>query len=118
MNLSINLETESMAFDSDLKTESMVIEVDFEAENMVVDVDFEAESMTIESDFGEVYRLTEYVGGELYQGEYEIVPTVEGQTLETKDRVLIENIKILEIPFYNVSNTAGGSTVYIAKELD
>lgn len=53
-----------------------------------------------------------------YEGSYEVVPTVTAQQLETKQKFLVDDIVIREIPFFNVSNTAGGNTVYIGKEVD
>ena len=67
--------------------------------------------------FGEVQKVIEYVGGKPYEGDYVITPKVEAQTLPTKEKVLIEDMTVKSIPFFNVSNTSGGSTVYIAKEI-
>lgn len=55
---------------------------------------------------------------EEYDGTYEVVPTLEGQVLETKDKVLKNNVTVTSIPIFETSNTAGGTTVYIAKEID
>lgn len=52
-----------------------------------------------------------------YEGEYEITPTVDAQTMPTKDRLMEDDVTIKSIPFFEVSNTSGGSTVYIAKEI-
>ena len=53
-----------------------------------------------------------------YDGPYEVTPQVEGQTLPTKNRRMTEDVTVRDIPVYRVSNPAGGSTVYIAKEVD
>ena len=45
-----------------------------------------------------------------YTGEYEITPKTTAQTLPTADKRLTEDITVLEIPFYEVSNAAGGNT--------
>lgn len=66
---------------------------------------------------GEIQKVVEYVGGDLYEGDYEVTPKVTGQTMATKDKVLTEDVKIKAIPFFNVSNTSGGNTVYIANEV-
>ena len=50
---------------------------------------------------------------ERYNGEYEVTPKFEEQTLETKDKIMSENVTIHKIPRYDVSNEAGGKTVYI-----
>lgn len=53
----------------------------------------------------------------LYEGDYEVTPKVREQTLPTADRLLLEDVRIKEIPYFDVSNSSGGSTVYIAREL-
>jgi hypothetical protein len=52
-----------------------------------------------------------------YQGEYNVTPKIVEQTLPTKEKLLLEDMTIKAIPFFNVSNTSGGSTVYIGKEV-
>lgn len=42
-----------------------------------------------------------------YKGEYEITPTIEDQTLPTKNRSLREDIVVKKIPTYEVSNEYG-----------
>ena len=53
-----------------------------------------------------------------YEGDYEITPTVDGQMLKTKQRYMTDDVTILAIPFYEVGNTSGGNTVYIANEIE
>lgn len=53
----------------------------------------------------------------VYEGEYEVTPAVQAQTLSTAGKLLQNNVKINEIPFAEVSNTSGGTTVTIGKEV-
>lgn len=53
----------------------------------------------------------------VYAGEYEITPTVDGRTLQTAQQLMQEDVTINPIPYYEVSNTSGGTTVYIGKEI-
>lgn len=53
-----------------------------------------------------------------YSGEYEVTPEVEQQVLNTAQKFLEADVTIKEIPYSETSNTAGGSTVYIGKELE
>lgn len=55
---------------------------------------------------------------EQYEGEYEVTPLVTHQTLPTKKKVMKDNLTIKEIPFFDVSNNAGGTTVYIGEEIE
>lgn len=52
-----------------------------------------------------------------YEGPYEVTPQVEAQTLETAGKIMKNDVAVKAIPIYEVSNTSGGSTVYIAKDL-
>lgn len=51
-----------------------------------------------------------------YNGEYEVTPKFEEQTFETKDKIMSDNLTVRKIPRYDVENTSGGTTVYIATE--
>lgn len=53
----------------------------------------------------------------LYEGEYEVTPKVEEQTLPTAMTLLKEDVTIKSIPYFDVSNNSGGSTVYIGSEV-
>lgn len=55
--------------------------------------------------------------GEIYNGSYEITPTVDGLTVETKDKYMQKNVDIRPIQFFSVTNTSGGNTVYIGSEV-
>ena len=79
-----------------------------------LDISVETNSMTIE------IGIDEGSGGKLptYDGEYVVTPKafVE-QTLETKNKSLVEDVTVLEIPYSEVTNPEGGKTVNIAYEL-
>lgn len=75
---------------------------------------------------GAVHDTSDKLSGELsicdiyaqYDGQYEVTPSVyEQQELETANKVLKENIKVLEVPFYATSNDANGVTAYIGKDV-
>lgn len=52
--------------------------------------------------------------GKAYEGPYEVVPQLyENISLPTKGTMPEENITILKIPQYEVSNEAGGSTLIL-----
>lgn len=57
-------------------------------------------------------------GQEPYTGNYTVIPKANGETvLPTKNKQLVHDIRVQKIPYYDVTNAAGGSTVYIAKEI-
>ncbi len=52
-----------------------------------------------------------------YDGLYTVVPSEFEQTLNTKYRVMSDNVTVRSIPTYRVANAAGGDTFTIG-ELD
>ena len=62
-------------------------------------------------------RLNITTGYDTYQGPYEVAPhAFEEQTLKTANMGMKENVVVLEVPYFEVSNDTG-TTVYIAKEV-
>jgi hypothetical protein len=53
--------------------------------------------------------------GDEYEGEYTIIPQVVSQTLETKEKLLDENITVVEIPYSTTANQSGGFTITIGE---
>lgn len=67
---------------------------------------------------GNVVRPTILTGDvEVYSGSYVVTPKVDSQMLNTANKFLQNNVDIHGIPYYEVSNTSGGSTVYIGTEV-
>lgn len=55
-------------------------------------------------------------GQEVYEGQYDITPKVTEQIMQTANKYMIDDVTIRKIPVYKVSNTSGGTTVYIGTE--
>lgn len=54
---------------------------------------------------------------EYYRGEYIVTPKMfEGTVLPTKEKMMADDVTVLEVPYYEVTNETGGTTVYIATE--
>lgn len=95
----------------------MIIPVKFENAAKKIDVKFSHTVQNVGANFGEVQTVTEYVGGKPYEGDYVVTPKVEEQTMPTKSKVMLDDVTVKAIPFFETSNTSGGTTVYIAKEI-
>lgn len=50
---------------------------------------------------------------ERYTGDYQVTPTASGQTLETSQKLMTDDVTIQAIPFSSVGNNSGGKTIYI-----
>lgn len=48
-----------------------------------------------------------------YEGSYEVRPAIKSQTLQTKDKTMLEDLQIEAIPYAEVTNQANGVTVTI-----
>ena len=80
-------------------------------------VEFNATFSSSDESFNPGYGSMTVLEPDHYEGEYEVVPKVERQILETEQKLMTEDLLIHGIPFYEVSNDAGGTTVYIGKEI-
>ena len=58
-----------------------------------------------------------YMGGEPYEGPYDVTPKVTAQTLPTAKKLMRDDVSVRAIPYFDVSNQAGGNTIYIASEV-
>ena len=62
--------------------------------------------------------VREIVGGEPYEGEYVVIPSAdEAQVLPTSGKLLVEDVTVTKIPYWETSNLSGGLTAYIASEV-
>ena len=46
-----------------------------------------------------------------YEGAYEVTPAISSQTLPTQYKYLRDDITVLEIPYYEVSNPEGTTVI-------
>lgn len=70
----------------------------------------------IAAGFGTV--VVNHTEGERYTGNYEITPKVdETQTLQTRNKVMSDDVTIFQIPFFQTSNLYG-DTIYIGSEVE
>ena len=95
----------------------MRFDVTFRELDKKLDVDFCTRNEQIKVDFEHLQVVSDNVGVDYYKGDYTVTPKVEKQELATRQKFLTENVKIKEIPFFEVSNLEGGQTVFIGKEL-
>lgn len=63
--------------------------------------------------FKDFQKATERPDAEVYEGDYDVIPQVDAQTLQTKHKFMLDDVRVKAIPYYEVGNNSGGSTVYI-----
>lgn len=83
----------------------------FEERNKAFSAAFEEQSKTFDAQFSSVQIIGG--GGDPYEGEYEITPKVNKQTIATRGKVMSDDVTILAIPYAEVANATGGQTVTI-----
>ena len=76
-------------------------------------VEMSVASLDFTPDMGVVHKVTELVGGELYEGDYVVRPEVDQQTLPTATKLMRDDLTVLAIPRHEVDNDAGGQTCII-----
>lgn len=83
-----------------------------------VDVQVDAAN-TMEPVDVQVDAVTRIPAGDVpvYDGPYEAIPKVTAQTLQTAQKFMREDVSVRAIPYFDVSNPAGGNTIYIANEV-
>lgn len=53
---------------------------------------------------------------EKYTGEYVVTPlTAEEQVLETAEKIMTDDVRVLKVPYFETSNLYDGITVYIGE---
>ena len=65
---------------------------------------------TFKTNFGEIFLVKT---DDIYNGDYNIIPRVYQQVLETKDKVMLNDVTVENIPLSRVINLSNGYTVTI-----
>lgn len=94
----------------------MKINVKFSGGSSSFKPGFRDQNKQLDTEFDNIQIVPEYIN-DPYEGEYMVTPRVEAQTMFTKDKVMMDDVTIKEIPIYRTSNTSGGNTVFIGKEV-
>ena len=96
-----------MRFKLSFKETNQRFSVDFKNENILFDLKFKNYQET---------GISEDV--EYYTDQYEITPSAEEQKLYTKQKYMLNDVTVNEIPFFETKNEMDGITVYIGTEIE
>lgn len=81
--------------------------------NLILALDGDCNLNVPESgEFGVITVIKDYEAP-IYDGDYIVTPRAWEQYLDTDHKVLINDVTVLEIPYTEVGNLAGGTTVSI-----
>lgn len=53
-----------------------------------------------------------------YAGSYSVTPTADGLTVPTAGSYMEQDVTVNPVPYSETSNTAGGTTIYVASEVE
>lgn len=112
-SLPVDLKTNEHSIDFDIAVNEEYIEVDFSSSNDNLTAAFEESEQNIDADFGEIKIIEVDKDTEIYNGSYTVTPKAYEQKLETENRKMTDNVTVKEIPYFEVSNNAGGNTLNI-----
>lgn len=70
------------------------------------------ESPSIPMELGTAINV-EVVDAPVYDGNYDVMPTFEQQNLETRNKLLREDVIVHPIAVSRTQNLAGGTTIFI-----
>ncbi len=80
-------------------------------------IDLEVESDILEFDL-EVDQtiVVNHIEGERYDGEYVVTPLAKNEVvLETSGKIMLDDVTVRKVPYFETSNESGGYTVYIGE---
>lgn len=88
----------------------MRLKVSFNEVNSIIPIKFVQTECTFNTDFGEVILVKT---DEVYEGDYNVIPRVYQQVLETKDKLMLDDVTVEIIPLAKTINLSNGYTVTI-----
>ena len=88
----------------------MKLKVSFDEVDSALDMKFIQTECTFNTDFGEVILVKT---DDVYEGDYNVIPRVYQQVLETKDKLMLDDVTVEVIPLHKVINPSNGYTVTI-----
>lgn len=91
----------------------LLFDVQFRQTDQKLSVQFQENGKIFSATFKDFQKVTEQPDVDIYTGDYDVTPKVDPQSLATKDKFMTDDVRIHEIPYFDVGNTSGGSTVYI-----
>lgn len=78
---------------------------------LALDGDLEFDQFIFDGEYGSFIEVSHH---DTYKGEYVVTPKVEEETLlATNGLLMTDDVRVLEIPYFETINDSDGYTVYI-----
>ena len=84
--------------------------VNFDEVDSYIATHFIQTECTFKTNFGEIFLVKT---DDIYNGDYNVIPRVYQQVLATKDKVMLNDVAVENIPLSRVINLSNGYTVTI-----
>ena len=88
----------------------MRLTVSFDEVDSYISTKFIQTECVFNTNFGEVFLVNT---SEVYDGDYNVIPRVYQQVLETKDKLMLDDVTVEIIPLAKTINLSNGYTVTI-----
>lgn len=89
----------------------------FDMDEKCFNSDFESNNKQFDIHFNELQKVNEApTSYKYYDGDYSVIPKIQSQTLETREKIMKDDLEVKAIPYFETSNDSG-TTIYIAKEI-
>lgn len=113
--MNLNFTDNSQRFDSQIDESTEAFSTDLDEQDQTFSLYMGETEQTFDAAFESAEQgfALNILTGDIYRGAYEVTPKTTGQTLPTKSKVMADNVNVYAIPYFEVGNVSGGSTVYI-----
>ena len=81
--------------------------------SQTIEAEISNEKLSFDSKFDGAMKVVIAEANEHYKGSYEVTPAATAQIMETKNKIMDDDVIIREIPYFETGNEQGGNTVYI-----
>ena len=88
----------------------MKLTISFDEVDSCIAAHFIQTECTFNTDFGEIVLVKT---DDIYEGDYNVIPRVYQQVLDTKDKVMTNDVTVEIIPLARIMNLSNGYTVTI-----
>lgn len=88
----------------------MKLTVSFSEVDSFIAARFIQTKCTFNTNFGEIFQIRT---DDKYEGSYNVIPRVYQQTLETRDKLMLDDVIVEVIPLAKTINLSNGYTVTI-----
>lgn len=93
--------------------DAVYMRVQFHSDDVSIPITWAAQDASLTANFGAVHEIHT---GDVYDGDYLVIPKTSPQLLETKDKMMLDDVTVTAIPYWETHNP-DGMTVYIANEV-